>query len=104
MSDKIIISKNTVLAFLILSAVMLSCAWGLISERSFVSSPVGATGRAGYYVVVTTASPNLGPDMLWIANVNSQELIVFGTGKDGKLTSLASADLNRAFAARAASN
>ena len=100
MNDNIVISKNVIIAFLILTAVLLSCTWALISESATSSSPVGATSRAGYYIVATTAAPVQGPDLLWIANVDTQELTVFGTGSDGTITALANADLNRVFLGR----
>lgn len=100
MNDKIIISKNVIIAFLLLTAVLFSCTWALISESATSSSPVGATSRAGYYIVATTAAPTHGPDLLWIANVDTQELVIYGTSTDGSLTLLASADLNRAFLGR----
>ena len=93
------ISKNTVIAFLILTAVLFGCTWALIDSAAVSSSPAGAISRAGYYIITTTsASPD--PDLLWIANVNTQRLVVYGTSTNGFITPLASADLRLAFQGR----
>ena len=99
MNDNFTISKNSVIAFLILSAAMLSCCWALLGEKPF-AQPVGGSTAAGFYIVATTASDNADPDLLWIANVETQQLVVYGTKADSTITPLASADLNRAFALR----
>lgn len=98
-NDTIIISKNTVLAFLILSALFLSCTWALVGG-SISGGPVGSTARAGYYIVTSTSSPKLAPDLLWVANIDTQTLAVYGTSTDGVITPLTMTNLNAAFEMR----
>ncbi len=104
MNDNLVISKTSVIALLVITAVILSCAWALISEQTAPSSPVGATARGGYYIITTTASPMNGPDQLWIANVETQQLMLFDTQADGTITPLAAADLEIAFSPRTMRN
>ncbi|MCF7957854.1 MAG: hypothetical protein K9M57_05330 [Phycisphaerae bacterium] len=97
-NDTIIISKNTVLAFLLLSALFLSCTWALVG--GITGGPVGSTARAGYYIVTSTSSPKLAPDLLWVANIDTQVLAVYGTSTDGVITPLTMTNLNAAFEMR----
>jgi len=90
------IPKNVVIAFLIVTAVIISCALALIETTSVHDKSTGATARAGYYVVATTKTP-LGSDLIWIANVDTQQLMVRGTNKQGDIIPLARTDLRRAF-------
>ena len=99
MNDKIFISKNTLLAFLIFSLAVLSACWAAIGDQPFLN-PLGSTTRAGYYIVTTTTSGTSDPDLLWVANKRTQELTVFGAQNNGTITKLAVSDLGRAFQQR----
>ncbi len=96
-NDKIIISKNTVMAFLLLSAMFISCTWALLGDSAASSSPIGSTARAGYYIVTSTSSQKQAPDLLWVANIENQTLSVYGTSVDGVITPLTKTSLNSVF-------
>ena len=91
------IPKNTVIAFLILTAVMLSCTWALIDSTFVSSGPTGVISRAGFYIITTTSGGGNEPDLLWVANINTQRLVIYGTSTEGVITPLASADLLQVF-------
>ena len=95
-NDKIIISKNTLMAFLLVSALFISCTWALMGNE-ISGGPVGSTARGGYYIVTSTSSPNLAPDLLWVANIDTQVLAIYGTSTDGVITPLTMTNLNAAF-------
>jgi len=93
------ISQNCSVAFLTLTAIGLACTAGMLSGQrgSVTPSPAGATSRAGFYVVTTTPPAIAGPDLLWIANVYTEQLVVYDTDSNGVIRPLARADLARIF-------
>ncbi len=99
MCDNIFISKNSLIAFLLFSLAVLSACWAAIGDQPFLS-PLGSTTRAGYYIVTTTTSGTSVPDLLWVANKNTQELTVFSSQGNGEIRKLAVANLGRAFQQR----
>jgi hypothetical protein len=93
------ISQNCSVAFLTLTAIGLACTAGILNgQRSAITpSPAGATSRAGFYVVTTTPPAIAGSDLLWIANVYTEQLVVYDTDNNGNIRPLARADLTRIF-------
>ena len=92
------ISKNTVMAFLVVSAVVLGCLLllNLVSDPSEAQAMGGATSRAGKYVVAT-ATANEGEDLIWIVDVNLQRMIVCDRNIKSRITVLGTVDLARVF-------
>ena len=85
-----------IIGFLIFTATLLTCL--LVVEVMFEPSLLraDASSRAGTYIV-TTASVEVDQDLLWVANVNLQQLIVFGTDRNGVVSPLATLDLIDVF-------
>ena len=90
------ISSRAVIGFLLFTATLLACMLmvDVVLEPSALRAD--ASSRAGRYIV-TTASVDVDQDLLWVANVNLQQLIVFGTDKNGVVTPLATLDLLEVF-------
>ena len=90
------ISTRVVIGFLLFSVTLLACL--LMVDVMLEPSALRAdtSSRAGRYIV-TTASVEVDQDLLWVANVNLQQLIVFGTDKNGVVSPLASLDLLEIF-------
>ena len=90
------ISTRVVIGFLLFTATLLACL--LMVDVMLEPSALRAdtSSRAGRYIV-TTASVEVDQDLLWVANVNLQQLIVFGTDKNGVVSPLASLDLREVF-------
>ena len=93
------ISKNTVMAFLVVSAVVLGCLLllNLVAEPSRALAMGGATSRAGVFAVAT-ATHTEGEDLIWIVDVDVQRMIVCQRDNKTRITTLASVDLARVFA------
>jgi len=93
------ISQNCTVAFLTLTAIALACTAGIINGQraSITPSPAGSTSRAGFYVIATTPPEVAGADLLWIANVYTEQLVVYDTDNNGNIRPLAKADLARIF-------
>jgi len=90
------ISKHTIMAFLVFSAVVLVCL--LFAELVCPPSQAGAatSSRAGFFVV-STAARSADEDLLWIANVRTQQLIVCGRNRSGGIIILGGLNLARVF-------
>ena len=90
------ISTRVVIGFLLFTGTLLACL--LVVDVMLEPSVLRAdtSSRAGQYIV-TTASVEVDQDLLWVANVNLQQLIVFGTDKNGFVTPLAALDLLEVF-------
>jgi len=88
-------SKNTVIGALVFSAVLLSCVLVLVNLAPRAAH-AGTTSRAGSFAVAS-ARTNVGIDLLWIAHVDSQRLVVFGADRRGNISALARADLRTLF-------
>ena len=88
------VSKNTVIAFLLCTAVLLA----VILVFQLHPSYAGSATRAGDYV---TASARLdtGTDLLWLLNVHTQQLIAYGVDRNGLIAHLGSIDLDVIFQA-----
>ena len=93
------ISARVVIGFLLFTATLLACVLivDVVLEPSVLRAD--ASSRAGQYIV-TTASVEENQDLLWVANVNLQQLIVFGTDKNGVVAPLARLDLLEVFERR----
>lgn len=90
------IPKNAVVAFLLVSAVVLSTVLFFELLMPGDEARASTTTRAGMFVVATaTQTEDL--DLLWIANVNTQELLVLGRDNRGRINVLAGADLADVF-------
>jgi hypothetical protein len=86
------VSKNTVIAFLLCTAVLL----GVILIFQLHPSYAGSTTRAGDYVVAS-ARLDTGTDLLWLINVHTQQLIAYGVDRNGLIANLGSIDLDVIF-------
>ncbi|KPK75442.1 MAG: hypothetical protein AMJ79_11250 [Phycisphaerae bacterium SM23_30] len=91
------IPKNTIIAFLIFTAVLLTCVLAL-QHFTFNDASAWAnhSSRAGRYVVATTIFDNT-RSLYWVANVDVQNLTVFGFVETGGFTPLDSRNLNYVF-------
>ncbi|MBN1435664.1 MAG: hypothetical protein JW936_01190 [Sedimentisphaerales bacterium] len=92
------ISKNTIIACLTVSAVIFACMLMLemVSDPAVAQAEVGATSRAGYFAVCTAAQRE-GESLIWIANVNTQQMIVCERQYDNSIITLDSVDLRSMF-------
>lgn len=90
------IAKNTVIGFLIFTAVLLTCV--LILQNTIAPAPAqaGTAARAGRFAVAT-ASFSETTDLLWVANVDNQMLTVYRTDKRGIIEEYGSLDLEMIF-------
>ena len=90
------ISTRVVIGFLLFTATLLTCVLmvDMVLEPSVLRAD--ASSRAGRYIV-TTAAVEADQELLWVANVNLQQLIVFGTDKNGVVAPLATLDLLEVF-------
>ena len=88
------VSKNTVIAFLLCTAVLL----GVILIFQLHPSYAGSTTRAGDYVA-SSARLDTGTDFLWLINVHTQQLIAYGVDRNGLIANLGSVDLAIIFQA-----
>ena len=70
------------MACLTVSAVILACMLLLEMVTEPAQAEVGATSRAGYFSVCT-ASESEGESLMWIANVNTQRMIVCERQREG---------------------
>jgi len=86
------VSKNTVIAFLLCTAVLL----GVILIFKLRPSYAGSTTRAGDYVA-SSARLDTGTDLLWLINVHTQQLIAYGVDRNGLIANLGSIDLDVIF-------
>ena len=91
------ISERMVIGFLLFTATLLACLLmvDVVLEPSALRADTSS--RAGRYIV-TNASVEVDQDLLWVANVNLQQLIVFGTDKRGTVSPLATLNLRNVFA------
>ena len=91
------IPKNTIIAFLIFTAVLLTCVLAL-QHLTFNDSSAWAnqSSRAGRYVVASTIFDDT-RSLFWVANVDVQNLTVFGFVETGGFTPLDSVNLNYVF-------
>jgi hypothetical protein len=91
------ISQKTVIAFLIMTAgILLSL---LIFQPSVQRAWANDSSRAGFFVTAT-ATTDTDTDLLWVVNVNQQQLAVFGSIGQHIPTStvlLASVNLSNVF-------
>ena len=94
------IPKNSVIAFLIFTAVLLTCVLAL-QQFNFTESGAQAAhnSRAGRYVVATTQYDET-MSLFWVANVDAQNLSVFGFMQSGGFALLDSVNLNYVFRPR----
>jgi hypothetical protein len=90
------ISKNTVIAFLMFSAVVLACVLVLVNVMPPSAAHAVTATRAGSFVAVTARSTT-STDLLWVANVDVQRLVVFGPSRTGAVSVMARADLRSVF-------
>ncbi len=86
------VSKNTVIAFLLCTAVLL----GAILIFQLRPSYAGSSTRAGDFVVAS-ARLDTGTDLLWLINVHTQQLIAYGVDRNGLIANLGSIDLGIIF-------
>ena len=86
------VSKNTVIAFLLCTAVLL----GVILIFQLRPSYAGSTTRAGDYVA-SSARLDTSTDLLWLINVHTQQLIAYGVDRNGLIAHLGSIDLDVIF-------
>ena len=86
------VSKNTVIAFLLCTAVLL----GVILIFQLHPSYAGSSTRAGSYVA-SSARLDTGTDLLWLINVYNQQLIAYGVDRNGLIANLGSVDLDVIF-------
>ena len=91
------ISKNAVIGFLIFTAVLLSCILVIDNLAGPGSAYASSPARAGAYVV-TTARLDETTDLLWVVDVDTQNLSVFGMDNNGFIAELARVDLGIIFA------
>ena len=91
------ISKNTVIAFLTLSAFLLGSVLVLENFITPPSARAGTTSRAGAYAVAA-AQVDETTESLWLVDVDTQILRVFSVNKTGLVSELARVGLNRVFA------
>ena len=90
------ISKNAVIAFLVFTAMVLSCILVLQNLVAPPAARAAATSRAGRYAIVTTMV-DANADLLWIANVDTQLLSVYTVDRNGFIRELDSIDLIMIF-------
>jgi len=88
------VSKNTVIAFLLCTAVLLAVLLIFQLHPSYA----GSTTRSGDYVVAS-ARLDTGTDLLWLINVQTQQLIAYGVDRNGLIADLGSVDLAIIFQA-----
>lgn len=97
MNDSIVISRNALAGFLLFSALVLACI--LIAHHTLAPTPAQALGnssRAGFFAVATaTVDEDL--DLLWVAHVDAQRLLVFSTDKTGRISLVGNLDLSQVF-------
>lgn len=86
------VSKNTVIAFLLCTGVLL----GVILIFQLHPSYAGSSSRAGDYVAGTSRL-EAGTDLLWLINVHSQQLIAYGVDRNGIIVHLGRLDLDVIF-------
>ncbi len=91
------ISKSTVIAFLTFTAVMLGCVLVLQNVILPPSAQAGTATRAGIYAV-TTAMEDEDSELLWLVDVDAQNLSVYGVDNNGFISELARANLGMVFA------
>ena len=86
------------MACLTVSAVIIACMLLLemVAEPTSAQAEVGATSRAGYFAVCT-ASESEGESLMWIANVNTQRMIVCERQREGVIVVLDNIDLRAVF-------
>ena len=92
------IHKNTIIAFLLLSATVLSCV--LFFELVLPGTETALAGNTGKIgsLAVATATFKLYEDVLWIADGSTQRLIICETTRSGKIRVTADKDLADIFA------
>ena len=90
-------SHQTVIGFLLFTAVLLGCI--LVLEHALEPTPAfaDASSRAGS-LVVATAMIEADQDLLWVVNVFTRSLVAYGSDRNGRLAALASVDLGLVFA------
>jgi hypothetical protein len=91
------ISQKTVIAFLMVSAAILGCL--LIFQPTIQSARASDTSRAGFFAVAT-ATYDTTADLLWIVNVNQQQLLVYGADSQAGTVFKAGANLANVFGGR----
>ena len=85
------------MSLLVFSAVLLGCVLVLLHLMPpSTAQAMGAASRAGSFVVAT-AQADSGTDLLWVAGVDVQRLVVYGADANGAITVLATADLRTLF-------
>lgn len=88
------VSKNTVIAFLVCTAVLL----GVILVFQQHPSYAGSSARAGNYVVATARlDAGMGTDLLWLINVHTKRLVAYGVDRNGLIDNLGSINLDVIF-------
>ena len=91
------IPKNTVIAFLIFTALLLTCVLALQQLNITSSSAQAGPGiRAGRYIVATTLFDEI-RSVFWMINVESQNLSVFDFLPTGGFVLRDSVNLNYVF-------
>ena len=90
------IPKNTVIGFLVVSAVIFACLLFVINTVQPTPAHAATASRAGYFVVAT-ATITAGEDLLWLVNVDTQRLVVLGADNRGNINTLASTNLAAVF-------
>lgn len=89
------ISKNAVIGFLCVSAVVLATI--LVFQHAPVSPAYGMdSSRAGDFLAATTTIDG-SMDVLWLINVRNRLLSVFGVTYNGEINQLAEIDLTMVF-------
>ena len=89
------IPRKTVITLLIFCAVLLSCVLALQQLTSY-NARADSSSRAGRYVVATTILNQAG-SLLWVANVDTQTLTVFGVDMNGIIYPFDTLDLQMVF-------
>ena len=90
------ISKNTVIGFLVFSAVVLACV--LVLQVAIVPRTAQAsitTQSNGY--AITTALIDNDTDLLWMLNTKNNKLTVYQFDRKGEIIPLAQMDIKDAF-------
>jgi hypothetical protein len=91
------ISKNTVIGFLIFSAVFLVCVLVLQNTMEPQSAYGKAVGMQGSGCVATIAQVESGSDAIWMLKTDAHLLMAYQTDSKGRIVLLGAVDLEQIF-------